>query len=120
MVHAVLQADDGERLLRPHGIARDLGDQRHVLARGQARHQIVELEHEADMVAAVERQRAVVEAAELMVGEPDLAGGGAVEAADDVEEGRLARARRPEDDHELARRRLEIDAAQGVHLRCRR
>jgi len=87
MIHALLQADDAERLLRAHGIARDFGDQRHVLARGQARHQIVELEHEADMVAAVERQFAVVEAGKLVVGEPDLAGGGAVEAADDVEKG---------------------------------
>jgi hypothetical protein len=45
---------------RAASAARDLGHGGHVLARGQARDEVVELEHEADMIATEFRQLAVV------------------------------------------------------------
>ena len=45
-----------------------------------------------------------------------LARGRAVERAHDLQQRRLARARRPEDRDELAGRDLEVDAAQRVHV----
>ena len=52
MVAAIAQLHEGERFLRVHRVARDVGDQRDVLLRGEARDEIVELEDEADRVAA--------------------------------------------------------------------
>ena len=50
---ALAEPDERERLGRGTiGSLRDLGDERDVLARGQARDQVVELEHEADVLAA--------------------------------------------------------------------
>ena len=46
VVEALAQADQREGVLRLHGIARNLGDERHVLARREARNQVVELEDE--------------------------------------------------------------------------
>ena len=54
VIHAVAEPDQiAARLRRGIGIARDLGDQGDVLARGEARDQVVELEDEADVLAAV-------------------------------------------------------------------
>ena len=60
-------SDQRERLLRRHGIARNLGDQRDVFPRGEARDEIVELENEADRVAAESRQLILVRAGEIVV-----------------------------------------------------
>ena len=53
MVLALLKADESQRLVRRHGIARDFRRQRDVLPGGEARDEVVELEHEADVVAPV-------------------------------------------------------------------
>src|SRR5207249_8500941 len=45
-----------------------------------------------------------------------LARGGGVEAADDVHERRLARARRPHHRYVVVAPDVEVDAAQGLHL----
>ena len=47
------------------GFERDVGHQRHVFAGRQAGNQIVELKHEADVLAAIARQGRVVELGEL-------------------------------------------------------
>ena len=63
----VAEADQLQRFLRLHRIARDLGDERDVLARRQARDEIVELEDEADVLAAVTGQRGVVDGGQIVV-----------------------------------------------------
>ena len=57
-----------------------------------------------------------------MVGEPDFAGAGHVQPAEDVQQRRLAAARRPEQHDELAGRDLEVDIVQRAPRprRCRR
>jgi hypothetical protein len=52
VVETLTQAHQAQGLLRRHGIAGDLGDDGDVLAGGEARDQIVELEDEADGLAA--------------------------------------------------------------------
>jgi hypothetical protein len=116
VVHAVAEADELERLLRRHRRGGDLGDDRHVFARGQARDQVVELEHEADVVAAEARQLAVAGLGQVLAVVPDVAVRGHVETAQDVQERGLAAAGRAEQHHELAGIQIEIDAAQGVDL----
>jgi hypothetical protein len=56
MIHAMSQINQGQSVGRIHGVLRDLGDERDVLACSQARHQIEELENEADRLAAVPRE----------------------------------------------------------------
>ena len=94
----------------------DLGDERHVLARRQARDQVVELEHEADVLAAIAGQLALVGADQVVVAEDDLAGGRRVEPAEDVEQRRLAAAGRAEQHDKFAFANVEIDRAQRMHL----
>jgi hypothetical protein len=63
-------------------------------ARGQHRQQVEALEHEADVAGAPRRQFAAVEPREVDVADQDRAAVGVVEAADEVEQRRLAGARR--------------------------
>ena len=86
-----------------------------VLVRGQRRHQVVRLEHEADPVAAQPGQRPVVEGAELGGADVHLAGGERVEPGEDVHQRRFARARRPHHGREPAGRDLEVDVVEGGH-----
>jgi hypothetical protein len=87
-----------------------------VLAHGQARNQVVELKHEPDVVAPVARQHRLLGVREIVVAPIRLARRRHVEAAQNVEERRLAAAGRPEQDDELAFADLEVDVAQRVHL----
>ncbi len=43
------QVHERQRFERLHGVGRNLGDQGYVLFRRQARNQVVELKHEADV-----------------------------------------------------------------------
>ena len=56
-----------ERVGSRHGPGGDIGDQFDVLAGGEAGNQIVELEDESDMFAAVQRQLALVGRGEVVV-----------------------------------------------------
>ena len=98
------------------GCVGDVGDELDVLARRQARNQVVELEDEADVLAAVLRERGVGRRREIEVLEAHPAGRRRVEAAEDVEQRGLAAARMAEQDEQLARDDVEIDAAQRRHL----
>ena len=112
----VAQADQPQRSSGRIGSRGDLGDQGDVLAGGQAGDQVVELEDEADVLAAVARQGGVVGGGQVVVAVADGAAGGHVQAAEDVEQRRFAAAGRPEQDDELALVQVEVDAAQGVDL----
>ena len=70
----------------------------------------MELEDEADGVGAVAGR--VVEPGHVLAADPDLAGVGPVERADQVEERALAAARRPGERDELARVELERDVLE--------
>jgi hypothetical protein len=123
---ALGEADERERLQglgsRIHRVVGDVGDEGHVLARGEARDQVVELEDEADVLAPVTRERVArrrpVERASPRY-QLTLARRGHVEAAEDVEQRRFAAAGGAEQHDELAVEELEIDAAQRLHRRPR-
>ena len=92
------------------GLLGDLGDERDVLARGEAGDQVVELKHEADVLAAVARERRL---RRPLTGRgrarTDAPARRSVEAAEDVQQRRLAAARRPEQDDELALVDFQVD-----------
>src|SRR5262249_26304137 len=75
------------------------------------------LEHEADLVAADERQLLLGRRADLDVAEEDLTGRDPIEAGETVQERRLPRARRPHDRRVLVTLELDVDAVEGVHGR---
>ena len=112
VIEPIAEADERERLARVERVVGDLGDQRDVLARGQAGDQVVELEDEADVAPPVARQLVLVGVGEVGAAIDDAAGGADVEAAQDVEQRRLAAARGAEQDDQLALEQIEVDAAQ--------
>ena len=75
VVEALAEPDQAQRVLGRHRRSRDLGHQRHVLARGEARDQVVELEHEAHVQAPVAGEPGLVARGQLAAVEPDVAGG---------------------------------------------
>ena len=84
--------------------------------RRQAGDQVVELEHEADVAAAVRGERRFVGARQIGVAVQHLAARRHVEAAEDVEQRRLAGARRPQQHDELSFVERQADLAQRVHV----
>jgi hypothetical protein len=87
-----------------------------VLAGGEARDEVVELEDEADRLAPVTGELLLVGVREVDVAVAQRAGGRDVEAAELVEEGRLARARGTEQHDEFAGVQVQVHAGQGAHL----
>ena len=83
------------------GIAADLGGQLHVLQGGQVLHQVVELEHEADVVAAVGGELLGVVIADPGAVHGDGAPRAGVHAPQHVEHRGLARPGGTHDDGEL-------------------
>src|SRR5690606_5686509 len=116
VIEPMLETDELERLLRRHRMLRDLRDDGDVLARGEARNEVVELEDEADRLAPVLGQLAIARAGELAIEIAHLARCRGVEPAEDVEKRRLAASRRPKENGELAAVEVEIDAAERVDL----
>ena len=95
---------------------------RDVLRDGQVREQVEALEHHAD-AGALARDGAVVQFVQLvpdaaeadeLAGDEDGAAVDALELVDAAQEGALARARRPDDADDLARRHPERDALQHL------
>ena len=75
------------------GIKRVLADlvcQLHVLKRGQAGDQVIELEHETDVMPAIEGQLSLGELADVFALEQDLAGSAAIHAAEHIQQRGLA------------------------------
>ena len=116
VVQPSLELDEAKCVLRCHGIRGDLGDQGDVFDGGEAGDQVVELEDEADVLAAVGGQRAFVGLRQIGVAIEDAAARRDVEAADDVEERRLAGAGWPEQHDELSLVERERHLSQRVDL----
>jgi hypothetical protein len=78
-------------------------DERHfdIGERRRAGKEVEVLEHEADLVPSDARQGIVIETADLVAVERVATGRWPVQTAEDVQERRLAGARRPHDSHEL-------------------
>src|SRR6516162_3269191 len=85
MVHTLLEPDQRQCLVGPHRIVRDLGDQSYVLVGRQAGDEIVELEHKADVIAAIAGKAAIVEACEVGAVEQDASARRVVKAAQNVQ-----------------------------------
>ncbi len=119
MIEPIRKPDELQRRLGGHRIVRDFGDEFDVLARREAGRQIEELEDETDMAAPVGGQLAVARLDEIASLEADHAGGRPVEAPQNVQQRRLARARRTQQHQCLAGRDVQVDAAQGMHVAAR-
>jgi hypothetical protein len=85
-----------------------------VLLGGQDRQQVEELEDEAELVAAQLGQLPVVEAGDVGTVELDGAGGGPVEAGEDVHQRRLAGTGGSHDRREATALEAGADAGQRV------
>ena len=120
VVEAMAEADALERLARAlaplrarhAGVEQAAGD---VVDGRQPVEQVELLEDEAHAARPQRRQLVVGGGGGVEAVDGHLAGGRAVERAHDLQQRRLARARRPEDRDELAGRDLEVDAAQRAH-----
>jgi hypothetical protein len=94
----------------------DIRDQLHVLASGERWDEVVELEHEAHVLAPVAREDLVVGPEQILLAVVDLPGGRRIEAPKDVEQRRLAAPRRPEQHGHLRGVEIEVDPAQCLYL----
>ena len=122
VIFATAEPDGGQRLLGPSALLslRQVAvDEREldVLDRARTRQEIEVLEDEpdfsvADRGALIRRKAGDVDAAQ-----PIRTAGRPVETAEDVHQGRLARARGPHDRDELTRADLEGHAAERMHFR---
>src|SRR3546814_18034074 len=86
------------------------------LLRGEHRHQVVELEHEADVVAAPLRELPGAHLIDARAVDFDLAAAGRVQAADQVEQGGLARTRGTHQRDEVALVDVPVQAVQHGDL----
>ena len=85
----------------------------HVLIGRQHRHETEALEDEADVAGAEIRQRVVGQPAGVVAADFHAAAGRRVDAADQVQQRRLAAAGRPDDHGKPMRRNLQADVADG-------
>src|SRR5215470_11369343 len=120
MLHAIGEADERQRrldVLVTHP-ARQPGQrerQLDVLERGQHRHQVVELENEADRARPPVGELRLAEPRDVDAVDQDLARIGLVDPGDQVEQRRLARAGRPHQAEEVAALHVERDVVQHRH-----
>ena len=117
MVHAAFETDFFEGLFGEGGPVFGAGVHEwefDVLEGGGAREEVVVLEDEADVLVANVGELIFVEAADLFFVEVVLAGGGLVEASEDVHEGRFSGAGWPHDGDELALMNDDVYALEGL------
>ena len=113
----VLDSFGALRTLKTHyRMVGDLVHQRYVLEHGEAGNEIVELKHKTNVLAPVPGQFGVVGTDEVVVAPSRFAAGRRVETAQDIEQGRLARAGRSEQHDKLALIDIEIDVLQRMDL----
>ena len=88
--------------------------QPHVLAHGQVGDQVPggSLPHEPHALGAIRRERVVAQEPQVLSVHVHDAGGGAVQATQEVQDRGLARAARPDDRQELAAGDVQVDAAE--------
>src|SRR5205823_3374645 len=108
-----VQGIDGTRMAFAAGHARVRERQFHVAQCRQRRQEVELLEDEADATVADLGQLVLGHGAHVLAGQPVAPGRRHVEAADDVHQRGLARARWPGDGHELPGLDLEEDVPQG-------
>ena len=111
MIRPLAQVDEPQCVERIERALRYLGDQCHVLLRRQAWDQVVELENETNVVTPEAGQLGFVSTRELVVTEAHGTRGGGIQAANDIQECRLSRPGRTQDDDELALVKIEIGAS---------
>ena len=116
MVEPVAQPHQPQRLFRAHRRGRNFGHRSDVLACGEAGNQVIELEHEADVLAAKTREFGFGRAGQHVVEITHLAAAGRIEPAEDIQQRGFAAARRAEQHHQFTTIEREIDAAQRMHL----
>ena len=85
-----------------------------VLQGGELGQEIVELEDEPDVGVPVGRIGVDVAGREIPAVDDDFARGGALEQADDIEQGRLARARGADDRGERSPLETDVDAVEDL------
>jgi hypothetical protein len=105
-------------LLESFGATEATRKQRHgdVFQRGELRQEVVKLPDVAYVAIAELGGLAGVELAEIGVGEPDLARGGAVERGEEMEQGTLAGAALADDGDHLSGGDGEVEVAKENHL----
>jgi hypothetical protein len=114
----MIELDEGQQFTgaRVHFGARPASQvqrQADVFERCQSWQQVEELEDESDFVAPDASQGIVREATEPFAVDDHVSGCGAVESADQVEQGGFARARRSDDRDQLAAGDGEADGVEG-------
>ena len=109
-----LETHQSQTFSRIERMFRDLCDERRVFQRREAWNQIVKLEYKAHVLAAITCQFRRAGLREVVIQIPDLAGGGNIEAAEDIEQGGLTAPRWSEQDHKFTRKEVEIHAAQRM------
>ncbi len=116
VVQPLAQPYQAQRLFRVERPLGDLGDQRHVLQCREAGNEVVELEHEAHVLAPEPRELLLGGAGQYVVQVVDLAAGGRIQTPEDIEQSRLAATGGAEQHHQLARIQIEIHLTQGMHF----
>lgn len=116
VVAAVGEADEVKGFFGLHGVAGDFGNGGDVFQSSEAGDEVVELKYEADMEASVLGELGIAGGGEVEVTVEDVAAGGAVETAEDVEQGGFAAAGGAEQDHHFPGEEFDVDAAEGVNL----
>lgn len=117
-VQLLLQPQDGDHLpdvALVHRAAVQLNGEDDVLIYAEHRHQIIGLEHEADLPPPEDGQLLVLQGGQLPAVHRHRAGGGPVQPAQHVQQGGLARPRRADDSHELAVLHAQLHPVQGFH-----
>ena len=97
----------------PPGCARELRRDAHVVANAQVVEQVEELEHEPDPGSTEAGRIRLTQSVDPDAVDEDLAARWSVEAADQIEEGGLATARRPHDRRDSPGHDVEIDRVEG-------
>ena len=116
----VLQPHLVQHFARVQGVPANLGRQLHVLQGRQVLDQVVELEHEAHVIAPVGGELLFAEGRDLLAVQVHLPLGRSVHAPQNVQDGGLPRAGSAYDDAELPLLDLKVHIVQGrdLHLAC--
>ena len=121
MVHAISETDARQQFLRTCRhvrlwLARETQRQQHILKHGEARQQVETLEDETDLAVAHGTDRFIVQRRHLDTVEHIRARVRLVEAAEHVQQRRLARARGTGDRDEFARSNMQRHAVEGAYV----
>jgi hypothetical protein len=116
VIETIAKPDERQCFFGGHRVGRDVGHQSNVLASSEAWDEIIELEDEPDVLAAILREGAIVCRDEVVIAKPHLPACGRVESAQNVQQRRLAAARRTKNHDELALEEVEIHALEREHV----